>query len=166
MASSCGVAALLKGAMVVAVWVVLLHSSTGQQQPVPAPEPAPASPPPPPDCSNCSSICTPSCEEIVAGNTASFCRETVVPNAYRGCLEYCANTTCSGGNTHGACCSIGTCTPQHCGNDPCVQDCCKSCTATANAAYDDCKLGNMGGSNMHGCMDGCMSSCKEFCITH
>ncbi|KAG2611771.1 hypothetical protein PVAP13_4KG111410 [Panicum virgatum] len=127
MASSCG------AVMVVAVWVVLLHSSTGQQPPVPvpAPPPAPASPPPPPDCSNCSSICTPSCEEIVAGNHASYCRENVIPNIYKWCLEDCANSTCNGGNTHGACCSIGTCTPQHCGN-PCVQDCCKSCTANAH----------------------------------
>ena len=75
--------------MVVAVWVVLLHSSTGQQPPVPAP-PAPLRP----DCSNCSSICTPSCKERVAACHARTCRG-FAPHTYSWCLEDCANSTCN-----------------------------------------------------------------------
>ena len=82
---------------------------------------------PPLDCGNCTSKCT-TTSQGVFDYEAGLCNTTSAPGVvYQGCLESCANSTCNGHSyaKHGGC-TMGACTPDHCGN-PCVQRCCGSC---------------------------------------
>ncbi|KAG2611774.1 hypothetical protein PVAP13_4KG111430 [Panicum virgatum] len=150
--------AAIKGALLTAVWIVLLHSLMAQ----PPPSPAPASSPSPPlDCGNCTSKCT-TTSQGVYDYEAGLCNTTSAPGVvYHGCLESCANSTCNGHSyaKHGGC-TMGACTPDHCGN-PCVQRCCGSCTATAHASYDNC-MASAASKAWQECMPGCMHNCRAY----
>ena len=102
--------AAFKGALLIAVWIVLLHSSMAQ----PPLSPAPASSPSPPlDCGNCTSKYT-TTSQGVFDHEAGLCNTTSAPGVvYQGCLESCANSTCNGHSyaKHGGC-TMGACTPR------------------------------------------------------
>ncbi|KAG2611848.1 hypothetical protein PVAP13_4KG110830 [Panicum virgatum] len=72
--------ALSKGALIIAVCFVLLHSSMGQQPTASAPAPAPL------DCSNCTANCTKRCQALV-DSQISYCNTSVGPSVYDGCFQ-------------------------------------------------------------------------------
>ncbi|KAJ1265207.1 hypothetical protein BS78_08G061700 [Paspalum vaginatum] len=151
-------AGTLKGAVVVAVCVVLLHSSMGQQ-PAPAPVAVPA-PPPPRYCSNCSSICIQSCQATYEAQ-AQKC--SGILGASGDCIKGCSRNSCNG-NSYAAVrdsCSNSSCTPSSCG-PPCVVDCCKSCNNYLGSAYGQCMF--WAGRSMNYCPPACINNCYSNCV--
>ena len=172
--------------MVVAVCVVLLHSSLGQQQPTPAsrdcpytgqqpppsptpvvpapmPTPTPALPAPAPapvsNCtySDCASQCTPSCE---AGYHPTNCT-SLLEGAFNGCYESCTNHTCPGKSCVHSGCGFGTCS---CDN-PHAVSCCESCRnavyPAVGSAVQRCQSYNE--RYMGYCLTYCYDRCSKNC---
>nr|TKW28285.1 hypothetical protein SEVIR_3G308400v2 [Setaria viridis] len=148
-------ASSLKGTLVVAICVMLLHSSMGQQ---PAPSPAPM---PPTNCiPYCGSICDQMCKARydAAVRQCDGYRPEVI---YKDCFERCS-TQCNGNSAYArGSCNLGSCSASSCGC-PCARSCCESCTASANYPYGMCMSGK---DRVYGnCMNPCMTDCNNKCV--
>ncbi|TKW28282.1 hypothetical protein SEVIR_3G308700v4 [Setaria viridis] len=151
MASTVGA---LKGALLVAVFVVLLHSSMGQQ---PMPAPAPTMPL---NCSTCTQGCYQHCQAI-ADSDYSKC-SNISQDVYAGCFKGCS-THCNGNSAYArGSCEIGSCTANCCGS-PCERSCCEGCTISAGQAAYQCTAA--AGRVMQYCMPSCTNGCSEYCVS-
>ncbi|PAN20800.2 hypothetical protein PAHAL_3G411600 [Panicum hallii] len=151
--------AALKAAFGVAMCVMLLHSSMGQQ-PVPAPAPAP-SPMLPSDCPlYCGSQCGPICKaraDAEARRCVFFRPEVVYNSCFEGCSSRC------NGNSSAArgCCKINSCSASSCGN-PCARSCCESCSSSAYYPFGKCMSSQ---EKVFGyCTSPCMTDCNNKCV--
>ncbi|TKW28283.1 hypothetical protein SEVIR_3G308600v4 [Setaria viridis] len=145
-------AATVKGALVLAVCLVQLHSSMAQQQ-----EPAPA-PPSPPDCGNyCFPICTQRCQ---AQSVAEHGKCNTTLEFYDDCFNGCTSQCKGNSYAHGSC-TMGSCSAKNCGN-PCARSCCESCSNTAPDLYYRCMSSH--GMDMISCMGPCMNDCTNNCF--
>ncbi|CAL4892476.1 unnamed protein product [Urochloa decumbens] len=138
-------AAALKGALVVAVCMVLLPSSMGQF--------------------NCS-MCTPSCYEncqATANSAYSKCTN-VGPDVYAACYKGCT-TKCKGINSDKAfaSCETGSCSSDSCLKKPCEHSCCQDCSAAAGQAAYQCT--SAAGRVMQFCPPSCYSACAQYCTS-
>ncbi|KAF8659562.1 hypothetical protein HU200_049879 [Digitaria exilis] len=80
-------ASLVRVALVVAVYVVLLHSSMGQQ-------PAPTSPPS--DCTNqCTSMCTQGCQSVNSDPSKCKSAQSVYSGCFTQCTKDCKGSSCA-----------------------------------------------------------------------
>jgi hypothetical protein len=147
-------AAALKGAFMVTIVLVMLHSSTGQQL---APAPAPM---PPSDCpSYCTSQCTPLCQ--ASSDDALRRCESIKPElAYASCFQNCSSN-CNGNSAYArSSCSLGSCSPSTCGC-PCARRCCESCTGSSYGPYGACMATQP--KIFTYCMQGCRAECNKRC---
>ena len=147
-------AALKYGALLLTVCAVLLHSSSGQQQPVQPSAPAPA----PLDCSNCSRICTMRCQAM-ADARGRYCSTMITgaSDVYDSCFQAITTHTCNS-NSYIALgtCTIGWCSAKFC-SSLCARGACESCTIAAHDAYISCMAYQ--GTIMQSCMPDCTSNC-------
>ncbi|KAF8666441.1 hypothetical protein HU200_053551 [Digitaria exilis] len=141
-------ASLVRVAFVVVVYVVLLHSSMGQQ-------PAPTSPPS--DCTNqCTSMCTQGCQSV--NSDPSKCESA--QSVYNGCFTQCTKD-CKGSSCAHLSCEMGSCSDT-CHN-PCALNCCDYCTTAAKHETYDCTR-TARDVKMY-CMPNCMDDCIKFNCT-
>lgn len=135
-------AATHKVALVIAVCVVLLHTSMGQQ-----PEPVL-------DCGNsCNSNCTQRCNDKA---DAEYGKCNTMLEFYDNCSKNCTSH-CNGNSFARGSCTMGSCSPNNCGN-PCARTCCESCSNTAPDLFSRCM------SSRGMIMISCMSSCMDVCV--
>ncbi|KAF8666443.1 hypothetical protein HU200_053553 [Digitaria exilis] len=146
-----------KGALVAAVFLVLLQSSMGQE-PMPAPAQAPApvrAPSAPPNCSTCLQNCNTHCQGIATSDYQKC--EPILASVYAACFQGCSKGRCNG--TYGVTsCEVNTCAASGCGC-PCHVECCKSCSTSAWQASYSCT--SAAGRVMQFCMPDCTNRCAQ-----
>ncbi|TKW28281.1 hypothetical protein SEVIR_3G308745v4 [Setaria viridis] len=136
-------AACLRGALVVAMFAMLLHSSMGQQ------------PPPASSCSDqCTSNCTQRCQSL--NSDASNCNSAL--RVYGGCYTECTRNCKGNCHTHSSC-QMGSCSASSCGQS-CARSCCESCTIAAQRVTYSCTTEAEGVKNY--CMPSCMVDCVKY----
>ena len=139
-------AACLRGALIVAVFIVLLHSSTGQQ---PTPSAAP-------DCSSqCTADCTQRCQSL--NSDPSNCSPMI--RVYGGCFTECIRNCDGSSNSDSSVCTIGSCSRCRCGNS-CATSCCESCTTAAQHVTYSCT------TTAERVKQYCMPNCMNDCVTY
>ncbi|CAL4892489.1 unnamed protein product [Urochloa decumbens] len=147
----------LKGALAIAICLMLLHSSIGQQ---PAPAPAPTMSPS--DCvPYCGSIiCGPMCQAR-ANAEAKKCDIYRPEVVYASCFEGCTRN-CNGNSAYArGSCNLDSCSASSCGC-PCARSCCESCTSSAYYPYGRCMSSQ---EKVFGyCMPPCMTDCNNKCV--